>query len=215
MLQSILSHLPEHVSDDSRVFVLIYAPDLKQHPQAGLQPSQTAPSITSSYSNIGPDDLHTPGDDVDRPLQTVEPQPVSGNGHGPGGSDMFHALYRQAQALVERPDAIMPFTTPAGYVPMLRHVAPDVAYVQATLAGDGKGPGAAVKEVARWVGQVVLVVGDETGHGGLVDSEDERGEREAERWWQDDPSVGLGKGMEVVEGLRVGEDWRRRVRGHD
>ena len=198
--------------------MLIYAPDLKQHPQAsGLQPSQTAPSITSSYSNIGHDDLQTPGDDVDRPLQAVDPHPMSsGNGHsgnGGGGSDMFHALYRQAQALVERPDAIMPFNTPAGHVPMLRHVAPDVAYVQATLAGAG---GEAVKSVTSWVRQVVLVVGDDTGHGGLVDSEDERGgERDGERWWQNDASIGLGKGMEVVEGLRVGEDWRRRVRGHD
>ena len=199
--------------------MFIYAPDLKQHPLAStLQSSQTAPSITSSYSNIGHDDLHTPGDEADRPLQTVDPQPVSSNGHG-HGSDFFHALYRQAQALVDKDTQIMPFTSPGGYVQILRHVAPDVAYVQATLSG---AQGETVKQLRSWAGQIVLVVGDESGHGGLVDSEDERGggasadeATERDRWWQDDPSIGLGKGMEMVDGMRVGEDWRRRVRGHD
>ena len=111
---------------------------------------------------------------------------------------------------------IMPFTTPAGYVHILRHIAPEVVYVQANLSGKD---GEAVKHMSGWAGQVVLVVGDETGHGGLVDSEDERGaigeEARESRWWQNDSRVGLGKGIEVVEGLRLGEDWRRRVRGHD
>ena len=109
----------------------------------------------------------------------------------------------------------MPFTTLTGYVHLLRHIAPEVVYVQATLSGPG---GDAVKHISGWVGQVVLVVGDETGHGGLVDSEDERGASGDEiqsKWWQHDPRIGLGKGIEVVDGLRVGEDWRRRVRGHD
>lgn len=73
-----------------------------------------------------------------------------------------------------------------------------------------------VKHISGWVGQVVLVVGDEGGHGGLVDSEDEAGEEEKrERWWEGDERIGLGKGIEVVEGLRVGEDWKRRVGGRD
>lgn len=97
---------------------------------------------------------------------------------------------------------------------MLRQVAPQVVYVQATLSGDN---GEHVKNVSSWVGQVVLVVGDELGHGGLVDSEDERGasgDEARQRWWQHDSRIGLGQ-IEVVEGLRIGEDWRRRVRGHD
>ena len=205
--------------------MLIYAPDLKQHPLSapGTQP---APSITSSYSNIAHDDLQTPADEADRPLQAVDPQPAPGStGHGngspnggSGGSEMFQALYRQAQALVDRDSQILPFATPGGYVPLLRHVGPDVAYVQARLAGAG---GETVMGLRSWAGQVVLVVGDDTGHGGLVDSEDERagasgGEDQGDgSWWRTDESIGLGKGMEVVEGMRVGEDWRRRVRGHD
>ena len=108
----------------------------------------------------------------------------------------------------------MPFTTPAGYINILRQIAPSVVYVQASLSGDA---GEHVKHISTWVGQVVLVVGDETGHGGLVDSEDERaalGEETRQRWWQNDSQIGLGQ-IEVVEGLRVGEDWRRRVHGHD
>ena len=108
----------------------------------------------------------------------------------------------------------MPFTSPSGYVHLLRHIAPEVVYIQETLSGPG---GDAVTHISGWVGQVVLVVGDESGHGGLVDSEDEQGAsgEEGEKWWQHDPRIGLGKGIEVVDGLRVGEDWRRRVRGHD
>ena len=210
-MQSILSHLPEHIDADSRVFIMIYAPDLKQHPSATKSsPDRPTTSLTSSYSNIGQDDLHTPGHEVDKPFTTIDPHPAS-----PPQSDLFTALYSQARALVEKETMVMPFTTPTGYVHLLRHIAPEVVYVQATLSGPG---GDAVKHISGWVGQVVLVVGDETGHGGLVDSEDERGlsgDEGQARWWQHDPKIGFGKGIEVVEGLRVGEDWRRRVRGHD
>lgn len=128
---------------------------------------------------------------------------------------MFNALYAQAQALVEKDTMIMPFTTPSGYVHLLRHIAPEIVYVQETLSGPN---GDAVLHIAGWVGQVVLVVGDESGHGGLVDSEDERGalgDERREHWWHDHPKIGLGKGIEVVEGLNVGDHWRKRVRGHD
>lgn len=126
---------------------------------------------------------------------------------------MFRALYQQAQTLVERDTMIMPFTTPTGYVHLVRHITPHTVYVQSNLSGPG---GDAVKHISGWVGEVVLVVGDETGHGGLVDSEDERaGGMSGDQWWQTDPAVGLGKGIDVVEGLRIGEDWRRRVKGYD
>lgn len=127
----------------------------------------------------------------------------------------FGALYKEAQALVANPTMIMPFTSQQGHIHLLRHIEPEIAYIQETLCGNG---GDVIPSISNWVGQIVLVVGDESGHGGLVDSEDERGhpgEGGRERWWQDDPRIGLGKGVEVVEGLRVGEDWRRRVGGHD
>ena len=210
--QSILSHLPDHIDDDCRVFILIYSPDLKKHPLgAHSSPSRLPASITSSYSNIGHEDLHTPGEESEKLLTAIEPYPET----SPQRSDMFNALYNEAQGLVEKPTMIMPFTTASGYVHLLRHVAPEVVYVQSTLSGPG---GDAVKHISGWVGQVVLVVGDDSGHGGLVDSEDERGAHGddlRDNWWHDDPKIGLGKGIEVVDGLRIGEDWRRRVRGHD
>ncbi|MCJ1283052.1 hypothetical protein MMC26_002379 [Xylographa opegraphella] len=209
---SILSHLPDHIDDDCRVFILIYSPDLKKHPLAAhSDPSRLAASITSSYSNIEHEDLHSPGEEIDKPLTAIEPNPDT----SPERSDMFNALYAEAQGLVEKPTMIMPFTTATGYVSLLRHIAPEVVYVQSTLSGPG---GDVVKHISGWVGQVVLVVGDDSGHGGLVDSEDERGahgDDVRDNWWHNDPKIGLGKGIEVVDGLRIGEHWRRRVRGHD
>ena len=197
----------------SRVFVLIYAPDLRQHPlDASAQAIRPPPSITSSYSNIGHEEAQSRGEDNERPLSLIDPDPIPA---APSQSKMFQRLYKQAQTLVDNDTTIMPFTTDTGHVPLLRHLAPEIVYLQESLSGER---GDVITNISNWVGQVVLVVGDESGHGGLVDSEDERGqfgEQARERWWQDDPRIGLGKGVEVVEGLRVGEDWRRRVGGQD
>jgi len=83
-------------------------------------------------------------------------------------------------------------------------------YIQESLCGT---KGEYVSQVEAWVGQVVVVVGG----GGLVDTEteDEGGEEDGQgygKWWMDEGRVGLGKGVEVVEGVRVGEDWGKRVR---
>ena len=153
--------------------------------------------MTSSYSNIGHEDAQSP------PKASPELEAPR--------SKLFDTLYTQAQALVDKDTMIMPFTTATGYVPMLRHLGPDTVYLQASLAGE---KGEELSHIKSWVDQVVLVVGDEGGHGGLVDSEDEHG-TEATKWWIDDARIGLGKGIEVVDGLRVGEDFRRRVAGHD
>lgn len=180
--------------------MLIYAPDLKQHPLAGSPSGQGPMSIASSYSNIGHEDAQSQGE--------KSPDPEL----SPARSKMFDTLYTQAEGLVESKTMIMPFTTSTGYIHLLRHLGPETVYLQQTLSGE-RGDG--VDQIKGWVGQVVLVVGDESGHGGLVDSEDERGEEAREKWWQDDPRIGLGKGVEVVESLRVGEDWKRRISGHD
>jgi len=208
---SILSHLPDHMDPDTRVFVLIYDPTLKQHPLGGsAQSARPVASLASSYSNIGHDDINTPGEETGKPLSMIDPAPISSISR----SDMFDTLYTQAQALVENETMIIPFTTPTGHVHLLRHIGPEIVYIQESMSGNR---GDVVAHISGWVGQVVLVVGDEGGHGGLVDSEDER-DRSGDvkdRWWENDPRIGLGKGVEVVEGLRVGEDWRRRVGGHD
>lgn len=185
---------------DFRIFVLIYAPDLKKHPLTASSPNQAPGSMASSFSHIGHEDAQSQGE---KSPDVVAP---------PARSKMFNTLYTQAQTLVEKDTMIMPFTTPTGYIHILRHLGPETVYLQQTLAGPG---GDAMSQISGWVGQILLVVGDESGHGGLVDSEDERGEESKDRWWHDDPRIGLGKGVEIVDGLRVGEDFKRRVGGHD
>ena len=123
---------------------------------------------------------------------------------------MFNTLYTQAQALVSKETEIMPFTTPTGFIPILKHLAPETVYLQETLSSSGD----AIPQIKDWVGHDIVLVVGESGHGGLlVDSEDEQEEKE--KWWHNDARIGLGKGVEIVDGLRVGEDWRRRIGGHD
>ncbi|KAI9753762.1 MAG: hypothetical protein M1835_000965 [Candelina submexicana] len=215
---SILSHLPEHVNlETTRIFVLIYAPDLKRHPLTAKHSGRSAESMGSSFSNIGYDDAQTPGTDTDKCLASVDPNPISDFSspqQAIDGSPLFIAMYSQARGLVEKETMVIPFTTPTGHVHLLRHLAPEIVYVQASLSGIN---GDAVTHISGWVGQVVLVVGDDGGHGGLVDSEDESGHsvQKEEKWWEQGDRVGLGKGIEIVESLRVGEDWGRRVNGKD
>ena len=143
-------------------------------------------SMASSYSNIGHEDAQSQGG--------KSPE------QAPPRLKMFDTLYTQAQPLVEKETMIMPFTTPTGYIHILRHLGPETVYLQQALSGE-RGDG--IDQITGWVGQVLLVVGDESGHGGLVDSEDEYGPGAKDKWWQDDSRIGLGKGVEVVEGLRM------------
>lgn len=197
--------------EKTRLFVLIYAPDLKQHPLASSQAERPTASITSSFSNIEHEDTHTPGEDAEKLSSSPKPHTLLSSSASP----LFNTLYSQAQALVENDTMIIPFTTHTGHVHLLRHLSPEIVYIQDKLSGTS---GDAVTHISGWVGQVILVVGDEGGHGGLVDSEDDMGHsgnEERDKWWEKDSRIGLGKGIEVVEGLRVREDWRRRVGGQD
>jgi len=208
--QSILSHLPEHVDlDTSRVFVLIYAPDMKHAIPQGSSSRQTT-SIASSYSNIAPEDATSSGELIGDDPKTVEPRQ---DDEFDGTTTFFRTLYTQAQALVEKESMIMPFSTATGYVHLVRHLAPDLVYVQESLTGD---KGDAVQHVSGWVRQVIVVVGDEGGRGGLIDSDEESAlADESEKWWQKEGTTGIGKRIDVVDVHRVGDDWRRRVRGLD
>jgi hypothetical protein len=109
---------------------------------------------------------------------------------------------------------VLPFTTPTGHLPILRHLAPDIVYLQESLAGDN---GDAITQLQSWLRQdVILVVGADGGHGGLADSESEAEHVEKkEQWWEREDRVGRGRGVVVVEGLRVGDDWARRVQNRD
>lgn len=106
----------------------------------------------------------------------------------------------------------MPFTTPTGFVQILKHLSPSLVYISDTLSGQD---GSAVAQLKGWVGHTILVAGDE-GHGGLADTETEdEGTREERRWYERSAMVGLGKDVEVVDAVRVGEDWVRRVGGRE
>lgn len=205
-----MSHLPEHVDlDTSRIFVLIYAPDVKHAIGQGSSSRQTI-SSASSYSNIAHEEAASSGELVGADLKSVEPRQEDDLDDT---SPFFKTLYTQAQALVEKKSMIMPFSTATGYVHLVRHLAPDLVYVQESLTGK---EGDAVQHISGWVRQVIVVVGDEGGRGGLIDSEDESALADkGEKWWQKEGTTGIGKRIDVVDALRVGDDWRRRVRGLD
>ncbi|KAJ5682959.1 hypothetical protein N7462_006124 [Penicillium macrosclerotiorum] len=207
---SILSHLPEHVNlDNSRIFVLIYAPDLKHAIGQGSS-SRPTTSIASSYSNIATEEGTSPGEVTGDDLTTVAHRQEDDLD---STSPFFNTLYTQAQALVEKESMIMPFSTSSGYVHLVRHLSPDLVYVQESLTGS---EGDAVQHISGWVRQVIVVVGDEGGRGGLIDSDDESALADkGEKWWQKEGTTGIGKRIDVVDVLRVGDDWRRRVSGMD
>ncbi|KAF2238324.1 hypothetical protein EV356DRAFT_507425 [Viridothelium virens] len=189
---SILSHLPTHL-DPARtnLFIFIYAPNNNT--------STSHASLPSSYSAISTPAI-TPGSDLER----LSPKPDE--------SPLFDALYNQATALVDKKSQIMPFTTPNGYVPMVKALELEIVYVSDALAGEG---GRDVLDLRNWVRQIVVVVGDEAG--GLLDTEDE-GEDSGvgrRRWYEESDAVGLGKGVEILDAGRIGEEWERRVNGRE
>ncbi|KAL4977033.1 hypothetical protein BDW66DRAFT_44319 [Aspergillus desertorum] len=205
---SILSHLPEHINPDSaKIFVLIYAPGLKHAPNQG-SPSHSL-SITSSYSNIAPEEATSSAEATPGKISTLESR-VDDPEEAP---PLFTTLYTQGQAIVEKDTMIMPFNSPTGYVHLVRHLSPDTVYVQESLSGQD---GSAVNHIAGWVRQVVVVVGDEGGRGGLIDSDDDSVlSSKGEKWWCKAGVTGIGKRIDVVDVLRVGDDWRRRICGND
>jgi len=149
-------------------------------------------------------------------LPSIHGNPTS----DPDDNSSFSALHDQALSLVSQPEMILPFTTPTGYIHMLRHLAPETVYIsdQAALVGDD---GRHITDLRGWVGQVIIVVGDD-GTGGLVDTETEtegetdtqssgRGRRKGEEWYESSDIIGLGKGVEIVDIRKVSEDWSRRV----
>lgn len=168
-------------------------------------------SMTSSYSNISPEEATVAESGETSDMKTVEPKPASDD--FPSASTFFKTLHNQAQVLVDKETMIMPFSIPTGHVHILRHIAPDLVYIQESLTGD---KGETVHNLTGWVRQVVVVVGVEGARGALVDSDDESALGDPrEKWWQKEGVIGLGKRIDVVDGVRVGDDWKRRVCGHE
>lgn len=127
-------------------------------------------------------------------------------------SAAYNAVYSQALAIVDKETMILPFTTPNGHTHILRHLQPEIIYLQESMAGDN---GIIISNLQTWLRhEIVLVVGAEGGSGGLADSESEA-ERSApsEKWWQRPERAGRGRGVVVVDGMSVNDDWTRRVKG--
>lgn len=128
---------------------------------------------------------------------------------------LFNAVYSEALALVDKETMILPFTTPNGHTHVLRHLQPDVIYLQESLSGDN---GSYITNIQTWLRHdIILVVGAEDGSGGLADSESEaeKAADKPEKWWQRPERVGRGRGIVVVDSVRVNDDWTRRVQGRE
>ncbi|KAM0285838.1 hypothetical protein ACHAQH_001301 [Verticillium albo-atrum] len=198
---SILSHIPRH-TDFSKIkmFVLIYAPSLKDT-AAESTPNLPPPSLSSSFSNIEHQQAQTPvGESSRSPVLDASASPA------------FNAVHSQALGLVEKDSMVLPFSSSNGYAHILRHLQPEVVYLQESLAGDN---GSVITNMQAWLRhEIVLVVGAESGDGGLADSESEA-EKSEEKWWQRPERVGRGRGVVVVDGMRVNDDWARRVQGKE
>ncbi|KAK4889607.1 hypothetical protein LTR27_011591 [Elasticomyces elasticus] len=227
---SILSHLPEHHNPErTDLFILIYAPGLLTLPPITYRPASnpshlnitddTGSNLGSSYSQVNTPQAVTPSEE----LQSISPKiSATPDAEFKSPGQQFDALYTQALALVDHPSKILCFTTASGYTSLLRHLAPQLAYVSDLLAGE---EGKTIAKLRGWVGSAVLVVGDD-GTGGLAADSDEteddgmgaggriKGRRE-EQWYERSGLVGLGKGLEVVDVSRVGEDWGKRVGGRE
>ncbi|KAJ4134769.1 hypothetical protein NW768_004371 [Fusarium equiseti] len=198
---SILSHIPRHI-DHSKVklFVLIYAPGLKESTLDSANSNLPPTSLSSSFSNIGHDQVQTPAEESKDQLESASPA--------------YNSIYSQALGLVEKETMVLPFTTPNGHVHILRHLQPEVIYLQKALSGQD---GSIITTLQTWLRHdVILVVGADGGSGGLADSESEA-ERSSNKkeWWQRPERVGRGRGVVVVDSNRLNDDWARRVQGRE
>ncbi|KAH8731670.1 hypothetical protein GQ44DRAFT_699092 [Phaeosphaeriaceae sp. PMI808] len=215
---TILSHLPDTDFSRIKLFVLVYSPSLRSRPQSRTGTS----SLGGSYSAISTP-APTPGEE----LSNIDPHPEDFTVYTPAlsarSSDahLWNTLHAQALRLVENPAMVMPFSTPSGFVHMLRHIGPELVYVVDALSGTS---GSNIEDLKRWVGQIIVVVGsDGTGLSGLVDTDDEghsksKGkatEHSSSKWWEAADMVGLGKGVEVVDASRLTDDYERRVGGRE
>jgi hypothetical protein len=213
--QTILSHLPDTDFSRTKLFVLIYSPTLRSRPQSRANSRTGSSSLGDSYSAISTP-ARTPGEELHSLDPVVYTPAPSARG---SDTSLWNTLHSQALRLVEDPAMVMPFSTPTGFVHMLRHIGPELVYVVDALSGVN---GQNIEDIRKWVGQTIVVVGgDGTGLGGLVDTDDEgpmRKDKESEhtvRWWQVTNMVGLGKGVEVVDASRLTDDYERRVGGRE
>ena len=78
----------------------------------------------------------------------------------------FKTLYTQGQALVEKPNMVMPFSSPWGYVHLARHISPDIIYIQDYLSGPDE---SLAYHISGWVKHFVIVASNSDT---LIDGDD-------------------------------------------
>ncbi|POS86137.1 hypothetical protein EPUL_002318 [Erysiphe pulchra] len=193
---SILSYLPQKTNFlKIRLFILIYAPLLKVHPL----------DASSSYIELqGPDlDIHE-----------GQAQLIAENSkkiHIPATSPtIFDIVYSEALRMVEKETMVLPFTSAAGHLQILRHLNPDVIYLQESLSGVN---GEFISNLQTWLRQdMVLIIGDGCTSSGLADTDSEVEPSDSKNyWWKREERIGKGRGVIVIEAFRVGDDWEKRV----
>jgi hypothetical protein len=172
----------------ANLFVLIYAPNQTSLPEIPTSTS-TSTTLSSSYASVS--------------------YPAS------SPKTLFDSLWHKSLSLVDKSSQVMPFSTPTGYIHILRHLSPSLVYLPDLPVLSGHN-GEHVQQLKGWVGQTILVVGDD-GAGGLIDTETDTEDEASRRgdnlnkWWESSDLVGLGKDVEVVDIGRMGEDWSKRV----
>jgi hypothetical protein len=105
---------------------------------------------------------------------------------------------------------------------MLKHLGPNIVYLTESLSGP---KGENVAALREWVGQIVVIVGGDAT--GLVDDTEDDSQISPDdeahplkgvgkgTWWVGSDMIGLGKRVEVVDAVRLEDDWDRRVGGRE
>lgn len=101
---------------------------------------------------------------------------------------------------------VLPYTSFSGHLQILRHLHPDVVYLEESLSGTN---GAFINNLQTWLRQdVVLVINDDISK--MVN--DQAGKyKKNDYWWRINDRVGKERGVIVLEASRVSEDWAKRV----
>ncbi|KAI6245545.1 hypothetical protein HI914_06781 [Erysiphe necator] len=197
---SILSYLPQKIDFlKTRLFILIYAPLLKVHP------------LDASPSNSGLQDPTLKRNNIQSQLSFESSDKIQ---FSATQSTMFDSIYFEALRIVEKETMVLPFTSATGHLQILRHLKPDIVYLQESLSGIN---GEYISNIQTWLRQdIVLIIGDGCNSSGLADTDSEIKPIDSkEYWWKREDRVGKGRGVIVMEAFRIGDDWNKRVENKD
>lgn len=121
--------------------------------------------------------------------------------HSPQSTDNPEKVYQLVKDKFPKNyprEYIIPHTTEAALLPLLRHLAPEAVYMDESLVGEGGATVAGLLE-ANWVGAVIVVaIGDQGKGKGVVDG------------WQQDVQR-FGKRCTIITKSNIRGDWTARV----